>query len=263
MNSNPGTPPLAVVVMAAGKGTRMRDPDRAKVMFPVGGRPMIDHVVRQATEAGAERIIAIVGHRREVVRAYLDEVFGERVEIAEQVEQLGTGHAVMQAAPLLVGFEGNVLVLSGDVPLLSAETLRHLITLHHSEKAAATLLTATAPDPTGYGRVLRDASGAVGAIREHRDASENELAVDEINAGIYLFRADALLEGLRALRSDNAQNEYYLTDIIGWLVARNERVAAWRTPDIVEVQGINTVEQLAEIETLYQERAVRTTDAQE
>ena len=249
--------PLAVVIMAAGNGTRMNNPAMAKVMFPIGDVPMIHHVVQLALDANAERIIAIIGHNRESVRAYLDGAFAGRVEFAEQVEQLGTGHAIMQAAPLLQDFDGDVLVLSGDVPLLGGESIRQLAEVHRESDATATVLTVIAPDPTGYGRVIRNADRSVARIVEHRDAAEDELAVGEINSGIYLFRAPHLLEALEHLGNDNAQGEYYLTDVFAWFAGEGRTIAAHTSDDFTEVQGINTIAQLDEVNQEFARRASR------
>jgi len=240
--------------MAAGKGTRMNNPAVAKVMFPVGGVPMITHVVDLALECRPEKVVVVVGFNRESVRDYLVGRFGDRVEFAEQTEQLGTGHAVMQAAPMLRGFDGDVLVLSGDVPLLGYETIGRLWDTHARTNAVATVLTVIADDPTGYGRVIRNDDGTVAKIVEHRDATEEERRVAEINSGIYLFRAPDLLEALSHLGNDNAQNEYYLTDVFGWFRERGLPVAAYASDDFQEVQGINTVEQLAAVDIEFAQR---------
>lgn len=236
----------------------MKNPDTAKVMFRVGGVPMVHHVVERAFECDPESVIIVIGHNRESVRAYLDEAFGGRVRFAEQIEQLGTGHAVMQAAPLLEGFDGDVVVLSGDVPLLRRRTLVELRRVHREAGAAATVLTVTAPDPTGYGRVVRRDDGTVDRIVEHKDATDEERAIDEINSGIYLFAARALIEALDHLGNDNAQREYYLTDVFGWLGRRNATIAAWLSPDFGEIQGINTIEQLDEVNVEFARRAATT-----
>jgi UDP-N-acetylglucosamine diphosphorylase/glucosamine-1-phosphate N-acetyltransferase len=254
MDNTTGRRPLAVVIMAAGKGTRMNNPAMAKVMFPVGDVPMIHHVVQLALDCRAERIIAIIGYNRESVRAYLDEAFAGRVEYAEQVEQLGTGHAVIQTVPLLSGFDGDVLVLSGDVPLLGRGTIDALAALHREEDATATVLTVRAPDPTGYGRVIRNQDRSVARIVEQRDAGPEELAVDEVNSGIYMFRVPDLLEALRHLRNDNAQGEYYLTDVFGWFASQGKTIAAYTSSDFTEVQGINTVANLEEVNTEFARR---------
>jgi len=236
---------LACVILAAGKGTRMNDPDRAKVMFPVGGVPMIDHVVDRARESGADHVAVVIGHQREAVRNHLAERYGDFVAFAEQIEQRGTGHAVMQTIPMLAGRGGETLVLSGDVPLLTTRTIAELVAHHRSMNAAATVLTVEAPDPTGYGRVLRKPDGSVARIVEHRDATDQERDVREINSGIYVFNTVDLLQALSHLRPDNAQGEYYLTDVFAWLRSQHRPVFAWRAGDYDEVHGINTREQLA------------------
>jgi UDP-N-acetylglucosamine diphosphorylase/glucosamine-1-phosphate N-acetyltransferase len=240
--------------MAAGKGTRMKNPEMAKVMFPVGGVPMIHHVVQRALDCNAGRVVAIIGYKRDAVREYLGDAFAGQVQFAEQVEQLGTGHAMMQAAPLLADFDGDVLVLSGDVPLLSSDTINHLIELHRERDAVATVLTVIAPDPTGYGRIIRNEDDSVAKIVEHKDATDEERQVAEINSGIYVFRVADLLEALGHLRSDNAQNEYYLTDVFAWFRQQHRPVAAYASPDFDEIQGINTVEHLAEVNQEFARR---------
>ena len=246
---------LVVAIMAAGKGTRMNDPERAKVMFPIGERPMIAHVIERGFDCGADRVIVIIGYKGEDVQGWIEKAFPDQsIEFAEQKEQLGTAHAVMQAAPLLSDFNGDVLVLSGDVPLLTEETLTQLIALHRDRNAAGTLLTVTAPDPTGYGRVIRDDEGEVQRVVEHKDATEEERQVDEINAGVYLFRAPDLLNALPRIGNDNAQGEYYLPDVISLFLKDGLRVEAYRSGNFGEIQGINTVEQLAHADKAYQER---------
>ena len=248
---------LVAVVMAAGKGTRMNDPERAKVMFPVGGRPMIGHVIERASDCGAERVILIVGYQGETVRNWVSEQFAEgKIDFAEQREQLGTAHAVMQAAPMLENFSGNVLILSGDVPLLSAETLNGLIDLHREREVAGTLLTVVAPNPTGYGRVIRGEDGSVFRVVEHKDANAEERMVDEINAGVYVFRSADLLQSLPRVSNNNEQGEYYLPDLISILLEDGLTVAAYRSENFNEIQGINTPEQLAEADLVYRHRVI-------
>ncbi len=245
---------LAAVIMAAGKGTRMNNPLMAKVLFPVGGAPMIYHVVRRALDVDAGRVIVVIGYNRDAVREYLNDAYNGLVEFAEQVEQLGTGHAVMQAVPLLEGFEGDLLILSGDVPLLSASTIGRLREHHRSSGAVATVLTMNAPDPTGYGRIIRHDDGSVARIVEQKDATAEEQKVAEVNSGIYIFRGPDLLEALSQLDNDNAQGEYYLTDVFGWFRRAARPVAAYRSEDFSEVLGINTVEQLAEADAEFVRR---------
>jgi bifunctional UDP-N-acetylglucosamine pyrophosphorylase/glucosamine-1-phosphate N-acetyltransferase len=245
---------LVVVIMAAGKGTRMKNPEMAKVMFPVGGLPMIHHVVERAIASGASRVICIIGHNRESVRAYLVGAFDARVEFAEQLEQLGTGHAVMQAIPLLDGFDGDVMVLSGDVPMLSEETSRALAGRHRSGGASATVLSVTPPDPFGLGRIVRGEDGSVERIVEEKDASQEERGIREVNSGIYIFNAADLVEALGGLDNDNAQKEYYLTDVIGRLKRSGRKVDVFVSPDHWEVQGVNTVDQLADVDAEFARR---------
>jgi UDP-N-acetylglucosamine diphosphorylase/glucosamine-1-phosphate N-acetyltransferase len=237
--------PLAVVILAAGKGTRMNNPDMAKVMYPINGRPMIDYVIDLAVGLDAVPVIAVVGWQKDSVIRHIAGR-GSVVRWVEQNPQLGTGHAVMQAVPLLQGFDGNVLVLSGDVPLLSRGTIEGLIAMHTGRNVAATMLTAGLPDPTGYGRILRGEQGTVVGIVEHKDATKAQRKITEINAGIYVFRAGALLEGLKHLTQENVQQEYYLTDVFGFFWQEKLQVAAMKTGEPAEIQGINTVAQLEE-----------------
>ncbi|MGA9117407.1 MAG: NTP transferase domain-containing protein [Bacteroidota bacterium] len=245
------TRPLAVAVMAAGKGTRMNNPSMAKVMYPIEGRPMVEYVVDTARDIGASRIIVIVGWQKESVREHLA---GRGVEFVDQVPQLGTGHAVMQTRKLLEGFAGDLLVLSGDVPLLRAETCRALLERHRASGAAATLLTCMMADPAGYGRVIRTPEGGVRRIVEEKDATEEEKAVEEVNTGIYVFDAKTLFEALEHLTPTNAQKEYYLTDVFGWLRTKGLPIAASPTGAIHEVMGINTPAQLEEARRAMAER---------
>ena len=246
---------LAVVIMAAGKGTRMRNPSMAKVMYTIGGKPMVEHVVDLALHLKAKRIVAVVGWHKDSVIHHLDRT-GHHVVCVEQTPQLGTGHAVMQAEGPLKGFTGDVLVLSGDVPLLSTKTLDQLVAYHRSAPAAATLLTAILQDPTGYGRVLRDnrkgpddashgvETGHVLGIVEQRDATAEQKKIREINTGIYVFDKERLFEGLNHITTDNAQNEYYLTDVFGYFWKNELPVRAVPVENPLEALGINTVEQL-------------------
>jgi len=237
---------LAVVVMAAGKGTRMKNPDLAKVMYTIHGRPMIDYVVDLALRIHSARTVVIVGWQKEAVIAHLRKE-APLVRWVEQTPQLGTGHAVMQAEPELRDFKGNVLVLSGDVPMLSYETVAGLLSEHRSGDAAATVLTTVLDDATGYGRILRDAGGHVVGIVEHKDASEEQRAIREINSGIYVFDRDRLFEGLQHITPENAQKEYYLTDVFKYFWRNAFPVRAVKTENPGEVQGINTLSQLEEV----------------
>jgi len=232
------------VVLAAGKGTRMKS-DLAKVLFPVNGRPMVEHVLDAVAAAGVERAIVVVGHQADRVREALA---GRGVEFVLQAQQLGTGHAVMMAAPLLEGDEGDTVVLAGDVPLIRPATIAALADNRRRTGAAVTVLTAILEDATGYGRIIRDARDRVVAIREHRDCSPAELAVREMNSSIYAFHTPFLLGALPRIGRNNEQAEYYLTDTVELAAADGLDVDGLVVPDFEEVSGINTVDQLGEAE---------------
>ncbi|MDT8862644.1 bifunctional UDP-N-acetylglucosamine diphosphorylase/glucosamine-1-phosphate N-acetyltransferase GlmU [Alkalihalobacillus sp. MEB130] len=237
------------VILAAGQGTRMKS-KLYKVLHPVCGKPMVQHVVDQVSSLGFEDKVAIVGFGAEVVQQQL----GNDVSYVVQEEQLGTGHAVMQAASILEGKEGTTVVLCGDTPLLTAETIDHLLTCHDKEKAKATILTAHAEDPTGYGRVIRNKDGLVERIVEHKDATEDERSVKEINTGTYCFDNAALFEALKKVGNDNVQGEYYLPDVIEILQKSGETISAYQTPSFNETLGVNDRVALAEAETIMKRR---------
>jgi len=240
----------AAIVLAAGVGKRMNS-DLAKVLHPVLGRTMLDHVLDAVEGAGVRRSVVVVGHQADAVR---HAVASRGVGFALQEKQLGTGHAVQQAQPFLAGVEGTVLVLCGDTPLLTAETLRDLLATHHAAHASATVLSAKVDDPTGYGRIVRSPDGAVRRIVEHKDATAAERAVREINSGLFAFSIADLFLALEQVRADNAQGEYYLTDTLEILLGLGRRVAAQVCRDPREVLGVNTPEQLREVELILQER---------
>lgn len=244
---------FATIIMAAGKGTRMKDPTKAKVMFEVNGKPMVQHVVDLAQTLKSEKIIVIVGFQRESVYSHLEKV-APNVQFAVQDPQLGTGHAVMQAEPFLRRYPNDVLILSGDVPLLKIETIQKLIDYHRDNNAVGTILTAKLDDPTGYGRILRSKSGYVVGIMEHKDATEEQKKVNEINSGIYLFDNKYLFEALQHINPHNAQNEYYLTDVFSHFWSKKLVVSAMLTDDYNEIRGVNTLEQLQEAETVLKSR---------
>lgn len=234
---------LAVVILAAGKGTRMRNPEMAKVMYPIAGRPMVEYVTDLARAIGAARILLVVGWRKETVIEHFSGAGGS-VEFVSQDKQLGTGHAVLQAEEALAGFDGDVLVLSGDVPLLTEKTLRALIGYHGTTGAAATILTAEVPDAAGYGRVVRNSDESVLRVVEDRDATPAEKAITEINSGIYVFDREKLFRALNAITTDNVQGEYYLTGVFEIFAGNDWRISAVRCLDPAEVAGINDLEQL-------------------
>lgn len=240
---------LAAVVLAAGKGTRMKS-RRPKVLHPVAGRLMLEHVLRAAGEAGVDRLIVVAGYEFEAVA---DAVQG-KAEVVRQAEQLGTAHAVLQTKEMLAEFEGDILVLCGDTPLLTGRTLSGLAARHRSAGAAATVLTAHLDDPFGYGRVLRDEAGMVRRIVEQKDGTPEELTVREINTGVYCFSPERFFESLAGIKPHNRQGEYYLTDIIEMYVAGGRPVASFMLDDFQEVLGVNDRRQLAQAERIMRDR---------
>lgn len=241
--------PLACVILAAGKGTRMKS-ELPKPLHAVCGRPMIDHVLASVAALEPERTVVVVGLEGEAVCERLP----AGTEAVLQEPQLGTGHAANCAAEALDGFEGEVLLTCADIPLLTSATMVALLEYHRTQGAAATILTMEPEDPTGYGRIVRDGSGSVTAIVEHRDADERTRAIGEVNTSVYCFDARALREALGRLTPSNAQQEYYLTDVIGLLVGDGLPVAAIGTDEPDEVMGINTRVQLARAERIARDR---------
>jgi UDP-N-acetylglucosamine diphosphorylase/glucosamine-1-phosphate N-acetyltransferase len=234
------TTQTAFVVLAAGQGKRMNS-DLPKVLHAIAGRPMVLHVIDRVKELDPGRIVVVTGYQAETVEEACRDA---GVEFARQHEQLGTGHAVMQAEPLLGDWPGTVVVLNGDVPGLRAGTMRAFIQHHRAAGAAATVLTAEVDDPAGYGRIVRDGEDALSKIVEHRDATPAERAIREINSGLFCFEAPELFPALGRLNRGNAQNEYYLTDVIGLLRSEGRRVSAWRVNDPREVAGVNNPDEL-------------------
>ncbi len=246
-------PDSAVVVLAAGAGTRMRS-DTPKVLHPLAGRSMLSHALHAVAKAAPQHLVVVVGKDRDQVVPAVEELaadLGRSIDVAVQDQQLGTGHAVgCGLAALPADFTGTVVVTSGDVPLLDADTLADLITAHSGESAAATVLTTTLPDPTGYGRILRTLDregGELLGIVEQADASPPQLAITEVNAGVYAFDITALRSALSRLRADNAQHEQYLTDVIAIVRSDGHVVRAKHVDDAVLVAGVNDRVQLAEL----------------
>jgi bifunctional UDP-N-acetylglucosamine pyrophosphorylase/glucosamine-1-phosphate N-acetyltransferase len=240
--------PVHAVVLAAGKGKRMHS-DLPKVLHRVCGQPLIQYVVDTLRQAGIAAPILVIGHGADQVRG----VVGPHARYVEQGELRGTGHAAMQAIPLIADDGRPVLVLYGDTPLLQADTIRALIAMHRTSGSAATLLGAEMADPTGYGRLIRDRDGQVRKIVEEVDGSAEERQVKEINAGTYIFDKRALREALRALTPDNAQGEYYFPDTISWLLGRGHKVSAL-VASAAEAAGVNSRHDLAAVEVVIRRR---------
>lgn len=232
------------LILAAGQGTRMKS-DLAKVLHPLCGKPLVEHVVRSAQAAGVARTVVIVGHQADKVRESLKDF---DVEFVLQPEQKGTGHAVMQALPIIRNFAGELLVLYGDVPLIKPETIVSLLKKHRDDRNACTMLTTIVEQPGSYGRIIRDQRGSVSKIVEAKDATPEELAIKEINPAIYSFENQRLVEALGLLNPNNKQGEYYLTDVIGIFKGQGRKIAAQIVDDSREVLGINTPEELVECE---------------
>ncbi|GAB2673558.1 bifunctional UDP-N-acetylglucosamine diphosphorylase/glucosamine-1-phosphate N-acetyltransferase GlmU [Kribbella swartbergensis] len=236
--------PAAVVIMAAGLGTRMKSAT-PKVLHEIGGRSLVGHAVVTARALAPEHLVVVVGNGRELVEAHLHDI-DPGVKTAVQEQQLGTGDAVRAGLTAVPDdFDGSVIVTSGDVPLLEAETLLELVAEHDKRGNAVTVLTARVPDPTGYGRIVPGEDGTVAAIVEHKDATPEQRQIDEINAGIYAFDAATLRDGLSRITTDNAQGELYLTDVISIAKADGKRVGAYVTADAMQTEGVNDRVQLA------------------
>ncbi|MFJ2649149.1 bifunctional UDP-N-acetylglucosamine diphosphorylase/glucosamine-1-phosphate N-acetyltransferase GlmU [Streptomyces sp. NPDC087420] len=246
--------PAAVVVLAAGEGTRMKS-STPKVLHEICGRSLVGHVVAAARELGPEHLVVVVGHAREQVETHLTERY-DGVRTAVQAEQNGTGHAVRTALQELGSVpDGTVVVVCGDTPLLSGDTLNALAATHAADGNAVTVLTAEVPDATGYGRIVRDgASGAVTTIVEHKDATDAQRAIREINSGVFAFDGQLLADALGKVRTDNSQGEEYLTDVLGILREAGHRVGAAVAADHREILGINNRVQLAEARRLLNAR---------
>lgn len=240
---------IFAVILAAGQGTRMKS-KLYKVLHPVCGKPMVEHVVENIQTLNVSRIVTVVGHGAEKVKEQL----GEKSEYVLQEEQLGTAHAVIQAEGILSGLEGTTLVVCGDTPLIQPDTMKALFEHHHKQKAKATILTAVAGNPTGYGRVIRDTNGQVSQIVEQKDATPEQQLVTEINTGTYCFDNKALFEALKLVNNENAQGEYYLPDVIEILQKQGEIVSAYTCTNFDETLGVNDRVALAQAEEIMRAR---------
>lgn len=240
------------IILAAGQGTRMKS-KLYKVLHPVCGKPMVQHVVEQVSQLGLQEAVTIVGHGAELVKKQL----GEQSKFALQAEQLGTAHAVAQAASLLEQETGTTLVICGDTPLITAETMEALLQHHEEMGAKATVLTAYIEDPTGYGRIVRNDKGYVEKIVEHKDASADERRIREINTGTYCFDNQALFESLKKVSNENVQGEYYLPDVIEILKKEGSIVSAYQTDRFEETLGVNDRIALSQAEDIMKKRINR------
>lgn len=237
-------PEFCALILAAGKGTRMKS-DMAKVLHELAGKPLLHYSLQAAREAKAQKIVVVVGHQaRQVRQAFPD----SDLVFVEQMPQLGTGHAVMQARDVLEGYRGLTVILCGDVPLLKAQTIRTLIHYHEEAKACATVLTTEPPGPHAYGRIVKNDRGDILKIVEHRDATDAEKEILEINTGIYCVDTSFLFSALARVNNENQQKEYYLTDIVAIGRREGRKIQALLTKNYLEVMGINTLDELKKAE---------------
>ncbi|MCH8010847.1 MAG: NTP transferase domain-containing protein [Candidatus Marinimicrobia bacterium] len=241
-------PNLGIIILAAGKGKRMKS-TLPKVLHQVVGIPMIKHVVTTASQLNPEKVVIVVGQGKEQVK---DVLKGFDLVFVEQREQLGTGHAVTQAEKEFAGFNGNILILSGDVPLITQMTLDKLLQMHYVSSVAATVLSAIFENPFGYGRIILNGEGSLDRIVEEKDCTTELQTIQEVNAGIYVFDSQLLFLHLSNIVCDNRQKEYYLPDIIPLLRKSGHRVAIEQVNNIHEVAGVNTREQLIEINRILE-----------
>lgn len=240
---------LSIIILAAGLGKRMQTPDIPKVLAKLKGSPLIYYVLNTANKLNPNKIVLVVGHHKEMLIDYVTNQFNSnKIKFAVQQNQLGTGHAVLCAEKELLDSEDNILILSGDVPLLTETTLNKFIDNHNSLKADISVLSAAIDNPTGYGRIVRDKNGKFIAITEEKDATDEIKKIKEINGGVYCINAKLLFELLKKINNNNMQNEYYLTDIIDLAYKQNLKVIASNIANFKEIQGINTREQLINIE---------------
>lgn len=237
------------IILAAGKGTRMKS-DLPKVLHKVAGISMLEHVFRSVNAINPEKTVTVIGHKAELV----EQVLAGHTDFVRQTEQLGTGHAVMMAEPVLENLTGQTLVIAGDTPLITGESLKNLIDFHINHKNVATILTAEADNPFGYGRIVRNQHGEVLKIVEQKDASDFEQQIKEINTGTYVFDNARLFEALKNINTNNAQGEYYITDVIGIFRENGEKVGAYTLKDFDESLGVNDRVALATAEGVMRRR---------
>lgn len=241
---------ISVVILAAGKGTRMNHHSLPKVLVPLQEKPLLKYVIDTALLLSPLKIINVVGYLADKVIDFCKETYDFKIENVIQEKQLGTGHAVMQAIPPLQNTKGDTLILAGDVPLITGDTLKKFINIHNETNADVSVLSTIAPKPFGYGRIIRDNENNFTKIIEQKDANETEKLVDEINSGIYVVNTEKLIFALGKITNNNAQGEYYLTDIIEIIRKNGGKVIASNIAEFNELQGINSPEDLQNVEKL-------------
>jgi len=245
--------PFSIIILAAGKGTRMNNPETPKVLAELNGKPLISYVLDTSLSLSPQNIYLIIGYKKELVRDYVAQNYKnalDKIIFVEQNKQLGTGHAVKQVEPVLHKHT-DVLILAGDVPAIKASTLAQFIAEHRNQQADLSVLSAIASNPAGYGRIIRR-NGNFLLIREEKDASQDEKLINEINSGIYFLNTELLFPALDKIKQNNAQREYYLTDIIEILKNEGKKVVATQVANFNEIQGVNTHQQLQELSQLMQ-----------
>lgn len=244
---------LTIIVLAAGKGKRMNNPDLPKVLAELSNKPLLKHVLDKFEKLNPVKSIIVVGHQKQKVIDYCNSL-NINIQFAHQDEQLGTGHAVIMCKSILEDYDGNVLILAGDVPLIRKSTIENFIDIHNSNQSVLSVLTTIAPNPTGYGRIIRNKDGDFERIVEHKDSTEIEKEIDEINSGIFLVDSIQLFKALDNVKNTNAQKEYYLTDIVAIMKSWNEKVWAFNLAAFDELQGVNNSDdlKLAELNFLNQ-----------
>jgi len=239
---------IGTIILAAGKGTRMKA-DKPKVIFQLAGKPMVNRVIETADKIDSDLIALVVGYKKEMVIDCIPK--RDEIVYVEQKEQNGTGHAVMVCKDAFNDFSGNVFILCGDVPLLRYHTLKNMLEIHKKNEAQCTVLTAVMDDPAMYGRIVRNAAGNVEKIVEFKDADDEVKKINEINTGIYCFDSDSLFNALDKIDNNNNQNEFYLTDTLEILNNMGKKVISVILDDMVEATGVNSKEQLLELEEQY------------
>ncbi len=242
---------LSTIILAAGLGKRMNNPTLPKVLAPMCEKPLLGHVLDTSSMLNPEKQVIIVGHYKEKVIDYIDKSDYKNCEFAVQSEQLGTGHAVAQAKDSLKGFDGDALILCGDVPLLTKKTLDKFVAAHEENNSVVSVLSTHASNPFGYGRIIRDSEKNFIKITEEKDANDKEKQVTEINSGVFLVDKALLFHALDSVTPNNAQGEYYLTDIISILKGENHKVMAFPVAEFEELQGVNTIDDLKKVELVY------------